>query len=265
MRAVLIATRAAMLVAILEGCRGRPQISGEIRDNFGLPLAGAQVEVAGTAFAATTGRDGTYTIAYVPGAIKLEVSKDGYVPAGLELNVAVETRVPAKAITLYKKPPGQGLYFVGASDYVPLTRVRLVVRNQNLGFRGWDQPGAVSYYQLDGIADKTLAHLPCERAARASFVDSEPASVRLFQAPWDGYTVLAREYSTTMSRDTARRVKEDPSSRQPGFIVRTARLECGFLYAFVAKGAGAQFCDIGCGGMPFGAPLAEPAYAFEFR
>src|SRR5262245_35743072 len=58
---------------------GVGRITGHVRDSAGQPLAGAQVVVVGTRFAAVTDRTGAYAIASVPeGAYSVRAMYIGY-------------------------------------------------------------------------------------------------------------------------------------------------------------------------------------------
>ena len=48
----------ALLVAAFSGCSKKPEVTGEVLDGFGKPLAGATVAVDKTTFATTTDNGG---------------------------------------------------------------------------------------------------------------------------------------------------------------------------------------------------------------
>jgi len=76
-RLLLVAT--TVVAAPLSAPAGVGRITGHVRDAAGSPLAGAQVVVVGTKFAAATDRTGGYTIESVPeGAYSLQARFIGY-------------------------------------------------------------------------------------------------------------------------------------------------------------------------------------------
>src|SRR5713101_8679555 len=81
-RLLLIAT--TVVAAPLSAPAGVGRITGHVRDAAGAPLAGAQVVVVGTKFAAATDRAGAYAIESVPeGAYSLQARFIGYTPLEL--------------------------------------------------------------------------------------------------------------------------------------------------------------------------------------
>src|SRR5216683_635965 len=76
-RLMLVAT--TVVAAPLSAPAGVGRITGHVRDAAGSPLAGAQVVVVGTKFAAATDPTGAYTIESVPaGAYSLQARFIGY-------------------------------------------------------------------------------------------------------------------------------------------------------------------------------------------
>lgn len=111
-----------IIFIVLYGCSKKAQIVGEVLDNFGTPLKGANISIDGTTFKATTDEKGKYSIGYVPGKIKVLIGKEGYTSAELTLDIASESTYPAKSVTLYKIPVKPWIYLIGDSDYIPLNR-----------------------------------------------------------------------------------------------------------------------------------------------
>ena len=69
-----------LAVALLgfAGCAKEKVISGKVTDEQGNALADAVVRIEGSDLQTWTGPDGTYTLDYTPGEVKLIVAKDGY-------------------------------------------------------------------------------------------------------------------------------------------------------------------------------------------
>jgi hypothetical protein len=112
----------ALLVAAFSGCSKKPEVTGEVLDGFGKPLAGATVAVDKTTFATTTDNGGRYAVEYVPGKVLVTIRKEGYTSQDLALDIATEAKYPAVTATLYKVPTEKGLFAFGTSDYTPLQR-----------------------------------------------------------------------------------------------------------------------------------------------
>lgn len=115
----------SLTATLFFGCARKAEIQGTVFDNFGKPIAGATVKIENAAFVAVTDKDGKYCISYVPGNIKLIVAKNGYSTDSLSLTIATESVYPAKAMTLFKAPPGMGIFAVSESGYVQIPQVEI--------------------------------------------------------------------------------------------------------------------------------------------
>jgi Carboxypeptidase regulatory-like domain len=104
---------------------GIAALTGKVLDGFGKPLAGATVSVANTTFSSSTGIDGGYSVAYVPGGIRVIYSKEGYYQANLDLQISVSSNYPVQDVTLWLVPPGKGFYWINQGAYVPVAGARL--------------------------------------------------------------------------------------------------------------------------------------------
>ncbi len=125
-------------------------IEGKVVDNFGNPIAGANVQIENTAFQGTTDNTGQFEIEYAPGTLTLKISLDGYTPHSLDLQINEGLRYPLSKTVLYKKPPRNGVFLVGRDNYIPLLRASIIRRK--FGNAGW--AGEKYNYRLTLQKDK---------------------------------------------------------------------------------------------------------------
>jgi len=130
---VIIKVCLLLLIITIWGCKPKPQITGEVWDGFDQPLQDAIISVQGTTFKAATDEKGKYAVEYVPGKIKLVITKSGYTTAELDFDIAVEATLPAEKVVLYKIPPSKGIWLFGSSDYVLINQGEIESKRKNLG------------------------------------------------------------------------------------------------------------------------------------
>lgn len=136
----------AVLLAVLFGCGKKAEIVGTVLDNFGKVVEGATVKIENTAFTATTDKNGRYHIGYVPGKVDVSILKQGYSEEKINLNIAIESKFPAKDVTLYKIPSDSGVFAAGPNDYIALKQGKLTIRQA--GWMGADS----TFYVSGGVA-----------------------------------------------------------------------------------------------------------------
>jgi uncharacterized membrane protein len=93
-----------LVLAIITGCGKKAEIAGSVLDDLGNPVEGAVVKITNTAFTSATDKKGAYSINYVPGTVRMVVSKPGYASSAKEFNIAIETRFPAETVVLEHNP-----------------------------------------------------------------------------------------------------------------------------------------------------------------
>lgn len=135
----LVQVVAGLLLLALAGCGDKARIEGVVLDNFSQPVAGVEVQIAGTTLAVETDARGRYAIPYYPGSVRVVYRKGGYQQASREFKVTGETVIPAEPVGLFKHPPkGQGVWFEAAAEYVPLepaSTVALVEKEPGTRYR----------------------------------------------------------------------------------------------------------------------------------
>ena len=97
---------------LLAACGQSAEISGQVVDHDGKPLAGVAVSVEKSTYAATTNESGTYTVPFAPGTFRVGFEKDGYTAASLDLDIQQAVLFPAETVELYPKPDEAGLHLV---------------------------------------------------------------------------------------------------------------------------------------------------------
>ncbi len=261
LRTIAQATVVVILLAVLSGCAKKPEVTGEVLDGFGRPLAEATVRVANTTFVATTDRNGRYAVGYVPGKVSVAISKEGYTSGELALDIATEAKYPAQSVTLYKIPVEEGVFAFGSSDYIPLRKANLSFNSKEFPF-SWDKPLFQETYAVTG----DFAAL--DATAEFAFLDNDKHPLQLFAVGTQG-VILSRTKKWMETKDDARMLADKGIHIAPGLSLRRVALG-PVRYAFVTMGASAQMGlgGIGSGGPAFGAlghPIAEPVYLFEVK
>jgi hypothetical protein len=96
---------AVLFAALLcTSCKTTPTISGNVVDFEGKPLVGAQVEVVGSTFHATTDKEGKYQVEYAPGTVTVKYSRKA--TSGTDRDSNDETRTyPLATATKYPAAP----------------------------------------------------------------------------------------------------------------------------------------------------------------
>ena len=122
---------------------GQGVLTGRAVDNFGQPVVGGTVRIAGTNLATETRPDGSYQIPYVPGNLVVQIQRAGYDPAEFNLQLAQASTYPVEDKVLVKVPPGNEVYFLGEKDYVSLGRCS--VDQTQKDSRDFESGGTSSY------------------------------------------------------------------------------------------------------------------------
>lgn len=255
-----------VLLLLSSGCGRKAQITGQVKDGFGKPLAGVSVSLQGTTFQATTGSDGNYAVPYVPGNVAVNYQKLGYTSALLTFNIATEAAYPAEAVTLYLLPQGVGVYYYGENDYRELARgaISLEKREEQPRFDNeqlfYNAPIKELIYMVRG----DFLHLPAGKTLR--FIDTDTSHrKRLFRLS-GGNEILRRSQTAigTVSYKAELR-PEVIRSLSPELPVKEVTLPTG-RYAFVTTSYDPQRSRE-TGGWFFAEPtqglVENPVYLFE--
>lgn len=222
-RSLFVAVVGALLVAVvLAGC-ARPRIEGEVVDNFGQPVEGATITITGARYSAKTDGEGHYSIRFKPGHLTVLATKEECIPDSL--TVTLENRRPfeARTLELFRRPPGPGLFLLGADDYVVLPRGDVLDQVWERD-EGWS---ADHLFQADGEAAAV-------RPGNRRFVDSSGLErVVLIESDEDGRIgEMTTGFMGAVESSDFRFVEHDEIILEPRTILREADLEPGY-YAFV--------------------------------
>ena len=110
----------SLLITVIS-CK-RTTIEGKIIDGFGKPVKGATVKVAGTQFTSQTDASGEYSVGYVPGNIKVLITKEGFTDTSFSVTIATESIFPAETTSIFEIPKEIGIFVMQDGGYVPLTK-----------------------------------------------------------------------------------------------------------------------------------------------
>ena len=135
MRRSVVWLAAAALCLSLAGCAGAQPaaIKGTVTDNFGQPVAGAEVRIANSAFATKTDDKGQFSIEYVPGSFVVKIGAAGHSAREVALDLRERAEFPLDSTVLTRYPSGKGLFLLGSADYVPLLPARIGSTERNAG------------------------------------------------------------------------------------------------------------------------------------
>jgi hypothetical protein len=197
-------------------------VVGEVHDGFGKPLGDVEISMQTTAYKATTGSNGRYAVPFAPGKFTMSFQRLGYSTYSVTQEISVETTVPLATVTLYKRPPEQGVWFFGSSDYVQIRQGRLVTARGKPRDSGWLLQ---TNYQLGN----DFTRLSQQKVYR--FLDSSPAPLALFKVSAEG-VLAARLERWFESQIRGTRIKDETKRVEDGMTVREASLGQG-RYAYV--------------------------------
>jgi hypothetical protein len=142
----------------LAACGEAPALNGRVMDNFGQPLQGVTVSIAGAEETAVTDEAGTYKLPYSPGQLTVSFTKEGYQPETTAVGATVRTQFPMREVMLYKELRQYGLFVVGKTNYmgpIPNCQINILMVRDNVEFgidritAGGADPGVID---IDDVA-----------------------------------------------------------------------------------------------------------------
>jgi hypothetical protein len=210
------------------------------------PLADVTVGIQGSSFTATTEDDGKYSLDYVPGEIKVTLSKSGYTSASLELNIAQKSVYPAARVQLFEIPKDKGLHLITDDGYVSISRGP-IKHVEKRGASAWDP--VVRTYSIETC---NLAPVP---QGKVRFVDTDEIDQTLVSADPAGVLFKFIRVQMNSKNEGLQVVDETLRKVAPGMFLREFELSPG-RYAIVAR-ASDGYSD---GWWP---SAEKPSYAFE--
>lgn len=271
-KAIVSASLFALL--LMTGCGNKPLITGEVFDGFGAPLKDTVVAIESTTFKTTTDAGGKYSVEYVPGKVRLRITKDGYTAADASFDIAAASTYPAQRVTLYKIPPQRGLFLFAQSDYVQIARGRVnqQLKKTEVSLMDPNFYSLMATYGGDKHEDLFSAiggftDVPAGTKIRFLAKDEQKSdSQPLFKLNDDGL-ILTREYFVSSHKDKYQTLSYEEKQLGNGTVLREVTLERG-RYAFVTLANDVkQGRDSLGSGVSFGRsnPLADPIYLFEVK
>ncbi|MFI3185105.1 MAG: carboxypeptidase regulatory-like domain-containing protein [Methylococcaceae bacterium] len=234
---ILLSLSIAAVSILFAGCDSK-KIEGQVNDPFGKPLAGANIQVELTQFAATSEADGRFILDYAPGQFTVKISKTGYTTQNIPLSIQQKTKLPLQPAVLYPIPETEGMFLLSESG---LQRVsddcKVSVSTQKIG-GGWEgqtlwtfsvnaQNGLKSDFPKWGeltFIDRVSAHIEPVKLRRD---DETESGVALQFARTDYFGKNEDKYSGFLKEKTA-------TVGQEQLQIRTITTDRNGRYAWVA-------------------------------
>jgi hypothetical protein len=225
----------------------KARIEGTVVDASERPLTGVTVSIDGSDFSDTTDEDGGYSLQYVPGDIKVNLSKQGYSSASFKLNLAVESVYPAARIDLFEIPKEQGMFLISNQGYINVSRSVINVLEEDRGF-SWNKPGIVNTYSFEKCS------VPRVPQGKVRFIDTDEVDQTLLRADSEGLLFRFMVVGLNSKNEGLQIVSETSRELAPNVYLRESELTPGlYAIAAVTKGLG--------DGRGINSKL--PSYAFE--
>jgi hypothetical protein len=209
---------AVLAIASSVSCGTTPVITGKVQDAFGHPVSGANVNVEGTTFTATTDQEGNYSIQYAPGSVTIKISKPGYTAVNFFASLTTASKYPASTVIIFEMPRKPALWQIGNSEYVEMPTVPVsMTRERRLTF-------IQDHYVV------STNRLPVLQVGLVKFIDNTNSDMRLLQVSPSG-ELLLRTYKSDGVLDSLTFV-EDAVSIESSVLSRRVNLDSG-VYAYV--------------------------------
>lgn len=230
------------ITSLFSGC-SKPSIEGEIFDGFGNPVKDATIKVEGTQFASQTNGNGRYSIGYVPGDIKVLVSKTGFTETSFSVKISTESTFPAEDKIIYEIPKEQGIWYMDFENkqYVLIKKSDFSL-NKWKSSDGWTSVEYESY--LVRWSEIVNAKIKVGPNSQLTFFDNDPETQFLIKLDdgmsEEGCEILQRKikngwigFQMGDYSDKITILKEDYTDFGNGIFLRKINLEGGHPYAFV--------------------------------
>lgn len=176
MKNIIVAQFAMQTLILLSSCN-KTAIEGTVTDAFGNPIGDVVVRVEGTQFSELTDDNGQYSVGYVPGDIKVLISKQGYTDTSFSVKIAAEALFPAEPVVLYGIPDSTGFFFISPSGYVALTKATLSQSSKESVVAGWLVRSTLFCANYDNENVFTVS----KQDAEMMFFDNEMGEQNLFK------------------------------------------------------------------------------------
>lgn len=184
---------------IISSCN-KPTIDGRVVDMFGIPIDQVKVTIEGTSLETFTNNNGFYESDYVPGNIKVNLSKDGYTPRSFTIEIAEKTDFPAQDVIMIKSPEPNGIYYIDKDNkkYADLPRFAFKIEKGLLKEATYfDKPNNqyISQYYIE-IEDPNI--LTLDKGESQFIYHSDFGGRTLYKLMWfegtDRFNVLSISY-----------------------------------------------------------------------
>lgn len=221
---------------------GNRGMHGTVLDPFGDGVEGVVVDIVGTKFSATTGRDGHYSLDYAPGEFTVEFRREGYTSTSKTFTVSQKGPLPVEDVVLYPVPDEPGIYYLGEA-LEPTSRTRIERQDQQ---GPWS--ARYKYYAAN------TEHLLTVPQGSIAFLDADDGDQRLVALRGDGLILdVTFHLMTPQVHYGDFREDESTAFEEENLWLRQADLAPG-MYAWV---------DIGGGPVLGSRAPGEKAYLFE--
>ncbi len=239
-----VTTIILLLIAVaFSGCQ-KTDIEGKIFDGFGNPVKDAVIKVEGTQFTSQTDGNGKYSVGYVPGDIKVLISKTGFTGTTFSVKISTESTFPAENKIIYEIPKERGIWYMdfASKQYLPIKKCDFSLDKKNSSAGGWTSQELESYFVR--WSDIVKAKIELGNNSQSIFLDNTPEALSLIKLDegvseafceilqrkinngWMGFQM--GDYS-----DKIMILKEDNTHFDNGIVLRKANIEYGHAYAFV--------------------------------
>ena len=228
------------------GCE-KTAIEGKIFDGFGTPVKEATIKVEGTQFVSQTDGNGRYSVGYVPGDIKVLVSKSGFTETSFSVKISTESTFPAEDKTIYEIPKEQGIWYMDfeKKQHVPIKKSDFI-SSEWTSREPMDQIfyKFIKYesYKVQMVADKYTSLKLASNNSPFIFLDNDLQNQNLIKLEHvnEDYEILYRKIDLGMTNamiqnysDKITILQEDHTALGNGLFLRKVNLEVGNTYAFV--------------------------------
>jgi hypothetical protein len=239
-----LATLSILFLAFVSliSCK-KTAIEGRVLDGFGNPVKDAIVKVEGTQFTSQTNNNGEYSIGYVPGDIKVIITKDGFTQIDYTLKISTESQFPAEDKTIYEIPKESGIWLMDfvKKAYVPIKKV--MVNKDKTSQSGFLTITEYESYAIQILVDNYTDISMNNNDSHFVFFNNDPQNpklIKLEDLPEGFCEILYRTrrngamgFAMGDFTDKINLVNEEFTDLGGGMSLRKVNLDAGSKYAFV--------------------------------
>ncbi len=206
----------------------RTVIEGKILDGFGQPVKDATVKVEGTQFTSQSNGNGEYSVSYVPGDIKVLISKEGFTETSFTVKISTESTFPAETMTIYEIPKEEGIFILQDGNYKALNKTPVKMHEfgdcagMHSGFT-WVPCVFVYFINYDNSNIMTIK----QRDVPTIFADNKTNNMKLykiFKSKYASSTIMEENEDFSLKTIS---ISQDIQSFNNSFVIRSSKLEVG--------------------------------------